>query len=518
MVRSTKTKNLENFLNEILKYQFIYPEAYQKITLSIAKLKDKRNQEKLTFEKRVEIFMKYLNTHEIPFTTSKLKFSDIEKVADNSLIIVWLNSQRQHNLSKLISEYSKYKEIYPKAYQQITSNIKRYIETKNKTVLTYEEKVKTFMEYLNNKTLTITTGELKFKDITPNTSDPAIISNWFQNQKQTYLSKFIQECTKYKDIYPEAYQKIITNIYQYNQKKTQEKLTFERKTELFMKYISTNEIPSTQHKIKFNDIEPTITNTSLVGYWVDHEKQKNLEKFIQECSKYKDIYPSAYQKIITNINKLLNNRNQQKLSFEERVEAFLKYTNNTKIPHQKSTLRFCELEEGITDTTLTGSWLNKQKQENLLDFIQECSKYKDIYPEAYQKIITELTKYKKRKNEKKLTFEEKIEAFMIYINTNDIPSKLTNLQFNDINPTITDSTKLGLWLHTQKQKNLKRFATEISKYKNIYPKAYHKISDNFNKNKVLIRKERQLLIEQLKKLRDSLPENSTNIIKKQKKL
>ena len=181
-----------------------------------------------------------------------------------------------------------------------------------KTNLDFEKKTKIFMELMNNEDALKLSDALKFNDIDPNIESDTKIYSWFYQQSYKNIEAFLNECQKYKNIYPMAYQKIISKL-----EKKQNSLSRTKKIELLLSYIENHDIPSGRSTIRFCNIDSEIKDTAVVGVFVQSNLEYKETLFLSECAKYKEIYPIAYQKIKTKIEKrhTLNIRPVRKLKF-----------------------------------------------------------------------------------------------------------------------------------------------------------------------------------------------------------
>lgn len=83
-----------NAKNQLRKVNFDIEIEDRELLTSLLELKERTNHSLL--EKRVEIFMKYINAHAIPQSESKIKFIDLNKdINDTILVGRWLDQQKQ---------------------------------------------------------------------------------------------------------------------------------------------------------------------------------------------------------------------------------------------------------------------------------------------------------------------------------------------------------------------------------------------------------------------------------------
>lgn len=130
----------EGFIAKVLSCQEANSIAYQKLKKIINEIRKRQEKLMLTYEKQVELFMKYVNTHDIPISKNTLRFCDIDsEELSEGIVGHWFIAQISKDLPKLIQEYSKYQEIYPEAYQKVNeaiNNRKRSLE-KERILLTF---------------------------------------------------------------------------------------------------------------------------------------------------------------------------------------------------------------------------------------------------------------------------------------------------------------------------------------------------------------------------------------------
>lgn len=380
-VNQLKLSSIERFINEYSKYKNVYFNAYEMVSHRIRLLKNKRDTIKLDDDGSIEVFMKYINSHDISAIGHHLKFCDISDCSsDSRCVIRWLNYKfHSCNKENFLECCFRLKSKYPLAYERLMGD-KRSKKSVN-VKLAFEDSVRAFMRYVNFYDIPSKSGDLRFCDIDSDFCDVRFVGSWFSYRCQNNLDELIHICSKYKDEYPMAYDKIIKRVY-----KLDLNLSLDEKIKIFMGYINFNDIPVSKGDLRFCDIYNTKDGANI-AFWFSANIGRNLNNFMIGCNKYKKQYPVAYEKIITRVELLMKKRGdfdkKSCLSYEDRVMFFMKYVDGNGIPTAKSNFRFCDMGGGITDNRIMRGWFIYNLDSNLTSFINEYSKYKDIYPNGY---------------------------------------------------------------------------------------------------------------------------------------
>ena len=276
---------------------------------------------------------------------------------------------------------------------------------KRKTNIMFENRIRIYMKYMNHHEISTKTKDLKFSDIEEEGIDDVLVVSWLQREIKKDSSRFLRECFKYKDAYPQAYQKIEQLLIKMN------KLSFEDRTKIFMEYIETEKVISASSSFRFCDLDNSVQDQTKVGIWLQGilASPKKTTKLQEECSNYKDIYPNAYQKIMNRLTNL-------SLSFEDKVRYFMKYINGHNFSSINTTTTFRNLDSQVNDNANVYFWFQKQLTGNYNNLLAECSKYKAIYPEAYSKLEIRIQRFNNAKKENFLSLEKRVFLCLKYLN------------------------------------------------------------------------------------------------------
>lgn len=261
--------------------------------------------------------------------------------------------------------------------------------------------------------------------------------------------------------------------------------SYEQRTEMFMKYVNDNDMISYKSELRFCDIGDNFDDTVVVASWFAIQIGKNLSLFRSEIEKYKDIYSNAYQLVLQKIDKLINDREEKKNNCERKVELFIKFVVNGDF-YINSELKFCEISSDIKDKQSIRYWFLWQIFRNVDELRISVSKYEDIYPGILNLIDILIKDCTLSMGCEFLSEEEKLVLFMKYIDNSSISNINTKLSFVDIGAKDNRSS-VGKWFKIQLNYNFDKFLDMISKYADVYPKAYDKINYYYicgNKGKI----------------------------------
>ena len=500
-VSQTNVNNIDKFMSEYPKYKDIYVDAYKLINDRVVSLIEKRKREIPNEEDSVKIFMNYINTNDIPKGNSDIRFCNISNnLSDDRMVGRWfLNRLYDYRRSAFFNYIFKYKHVYSVAYEKVLKLVKD-MRNKKDSKLSFEDSMKVLMEYISINNVPGIYDSLRFCDI-GNNGDTRIIGNWLEYNINYNLNKFIKECSKYKESNYVSYVKICKYV-----KDIDSKLLFVDKVELFMMYIDNHDIPNSRNKLRFCDIYKNIDYDAVVSSWYMVNLSRNIYAFMGACEKIKDKYPKAYLKVAKRVLSI-NNRKNNRLDFENSVYVFMKYANVVESIDKNisfSDIYVCYDSRNVDD------WFNYHCSSNVSNLLNECDKWKDDYPNAYNKIIANINKildrkenknsYKKkdvmdeRKNE--FSYEDKVRTFMEYVNDNEMLKTNSDLRFCDIGDN-SCSRRVGGWLFYNVYDNVTKFYKEYSKYKDIYPIAFLNVTDYINKSRIRLNKARMGLIDTL---------------------
>ncbi len=383
------------------------------------------------------------------------------------------------------------------------------LEEQKERKLSFTEKVNLFMAYINTQSIPNGRSTIRFCDIAPNvTNSPVVVGVWLQSILQRNEQKILKECQKYQFLYPTAYQKIDLKI------KIRNGYDIEgERLKLVMKFLETNRFLPSSNTLSFKDLSTEDVDDTLVASWFSQVIRYKLDWLKDMIKENKEIYPNAYQKIKMRIEKLEIKRKASMLSYENRVEVIIKYLNIHDFPDWKSKMSFQDLEVDCTDDALVISWINRQWNQNIEQLICECNKYQMIYPIGYQKMMMRIEKNKSLSDQvaNYLSYEEKMQVYMKYVETHDVLRFTADLRFCDIGDGVKDESNVGHWFIGNLSKNLSKFIETYSQYQTIYPNAYQKISFVINNSSTRLKKNRLLFLEQLKVIRNSLEQSSNQV-------
>lgn len=386
--------NLAPLKEELEKYKYIYPFAYQKVIKTIEKLPQSQKIAEKTKEK-IEIFLKNLEngTLDLPMKTENITFLDLKpNINSKSKVKEWLKNIISKNREEFLKYCNEKKDIYPFAYQKVID----FLPDTNRVHLDTELRLKLLMIYANKKAIPNKNSKLTFYDIDNKYNDKRKVMTWLyekliNNQKE--INNYLE---KYKEEYPLGYCRINNKIIEIKQERTRiqktRQLNLKEKTRIVMKYLETNELPTAKDKTTFKDLIPDVTSRTTIYSWIINNILSDKNKVFKIIEQYKNIYPEACKKIYVKFGQLETERYNIKrtISFEEKVKLFMMYINEHQIPSEGSYIRFNSIDKTIEDNSSVGYWTRDQISKNLYRLYIEITKYKDIYPVAYKKIIAKI--------------------------------------------------------------------------------------------------------------------------------
>lgn len=394
-------KNLDLLQIECQRYRNIYPIAYERI-----KSKIEKSQNSLSREKKIELLMEYIEHHDIPTGRSNIRFCDIDKeVKDATVVGIFIQTKLEYMESVFFEECTKYKDIYPIAFQKIKNKIE-----KRHTLNVQKERLRIYMEYMNQLHPWHYRDKIRFCDIDKSCVDTVQVESWVRLQLRSNLDWFKEECIKYREIYYDAYCKINSRIVALENKSKISSLSFTKRVEVIMNYLEDHDIMQIDKNLTFQDISFESNDLALVRTWLLAQFRIHMEVFIEECGKYKELYPDGYRKLLLRKDDFVreSNRVSNYLSFEKRVELFMCYIEYEMEFSDKRDLKFSDLGLEIKDEANVKNWLTKNMYVDLQKFIEEYSRYKETYPNAYQKVSMKVNNSRARTIKSRLLLLEQL--------------------------------------------------------------------------------------------------------------
>lgn len=462
------------------------------------------------FKARVNLFMEYINQHEIPNYQSQIKFSDIDKNYLNNYkdakIYLWLVRELNRNFNNFYKEIKKYQNDFDNGYYKIMSKIEKKLGR-----ISNEKKMAIVMKYLNQINIDIPTGRdrIRFCDIDKTVYDESYVGVWIQTSLEYKEEEFIENYTQYQKLYPIAYHKLEHKI-----NKRDSLFITEQRIRSIILYSSKNFI---KKEDRFCDISDNTNDKIEVWSWIRTKIYQDKKKFLELMEKYCNEYQ-------ININDLFHKMDYDKminskffLNDKRRLQTLITYLEQGDLsPLHNKKLSFSDLDETFEDKTKVVSWLVRNIEKGQDEFLKELANFKNIYPNGYQKIFDRVKQYNKKSNDFATPYPTKVSVFMKYIQENNIPKGKDVITFHDLDETIESRALITTWLVNEMCYHLSEFIDEIEKYKTKYPKSYQKISLKINSSKERIKKERLLLLNELKKIRKYLVQENVQSFSKKK--
>lgn len=376
--------NPDSFLRECEKYKEEYPNAYAFVCTKYAKISLRAKS-----DIRVELFMEYINAHDIPTRYKDLRFCEISpNFCDDSSINSWLQRSLVKGDMNFLAECKKYEDKYPIGYAKIKLKVDR-----RAGLDIFKERVKVIVRYLNDETKEIN-STLLFCDLGEEVVDNVLVDTWIRAQFLENFSKFVAECTLYKDIYQVGFLRMNKMFTDYQSHKLN--LSFAQRFKLFMKYVEENDVPLTSSKLTFKDIDFEVSDVSKVGTWMALSLSTKYDKFVTYLDKYKPEYPLAFVKVKQRC--LIYDMASRKLRVNQydKLRAFLEYYDSNPLVNKKDGLMFKDIIPGVNDETIVWNWFIKRLASDLDKFVRDCSRYQKEYPNAYEQICYWINRNPKR--------------------------------------------------------------------------------------------------------------------------
>lgn len=482
------------FLKECKNQSKNHPISYKKLMEHLGRSEEYKQKYTISMEDALEIYMQYINEHDLPGYNSQIRFKDISSTTTVEIkIYSWSFSNVFTTKENVLKIVEKYKSIYPYACQKILSKIEELeIEReRNKSKITEEEKIKVLMKFLETNAIPNEYSDSSFYQICSTIKDQTKVGSWIRDRIFRNKEEFLKKCSEYKDIYPTAYKKIEARINRNEDVKTARSkiINYTRKIEILMEYYDGYNEYSIDENLRFCDLDSTIGDESPIYNWLKRNLSINLEKFNSECQKYKDIYPIAYNKIKTMIERIKTKRSKDEIEFQK-LNILMEYLEENDMPTKKDNITFAELSPSLESNENIIIWLNRKLENASIKFIQEITNRQKTYPTAFEKLKLQKLIVHTCKKMSTLTYEEKVQLLMEHLESKG-DKNLRKLRFCDISTQTACTINVGTWLDTQIKSKIEQFLAECSKYKFIYPNAYKRIEDrkkksNYIKQKVLL--------------------------------
>lgn len=393
-------KQYINNPNELKEYVLIAGNKYPDNTLKlIIKLNGKMKKTLNAITPKLEYFLSYIETNplstknNVNLSTTGYKGKKDVKTYD------WFKNNVNNNPYIFLELVKEYKDKYPNAYKKIEEFITRYFNDD----LSDEKKFEICLQQLNDCDNIKMLKQKRFSDYYPNIKQDSRLLSWIYKTKASTMDELLKTRNDLQVTYPKGYRLVQESTINREQEKI-DYLDFDQKLEIYLQYIEEHNFPTYSDKIRFSDIEPNKNNTTL--YCWSYYQLYNEDAIKYAKDKYKDKYPKAISKVIEKYNELLNTREilTKRITKEDKVQIFMEYINTNPIPTITNEIRFCDISNNQDETAIS-CWLRDTIAKRKETLISICDSYKDIYPQAYEKICIKLKKnesLKRKKQEKKL--------------------------------------------------------------------------------------------------------------------
>lgn len=388
--------NPDAFLMECERYKDVYPNAYSFVCTKHAKISLGSKD-----DVRVELFMKYINTHNIPTRYKDLRFSEIDsEFCDDSSINSWLQRSLAKNDMAFLDVCGKYKDRYPVGYAKIKLKVDR-----RSGLDIFKERIRVILRYLNDDTKMIN-STLLFCDLGEDVVDNVLVDTWIRAQFLDDFDRFCNECEEYRDIYKIGFSRMNKMLLDYRSSKLN--LSFNERFKLFIEYVEKNDIPFTYSKLTFKDIDMKVSDVSKVGAWLALSLNNNYDAFVACLNKYEQEFPVGFLKIKNRCLRYDTASIKLSINQYDKLRAFLKYYDTNPLVNKKDGLRFKDIIPDVNDETIIWTWFIKRLGNDLDKFVRDCSRYKDTYPHAYEQICYWINRNPKRMRTARIRFIEEL--------------------------------------------------------------------------------------------------------------
>lgn len=200
-------------------------------------------------------------------------------------------------------------------------------------------------------------------------------------------------------------------------------ISMEQKIEIFLLYINKNGIPKYNAEDKFDD------GVSIFGFW-SHCKHR------KKCGKHPYSILLKNEVLSRDYNKCKRQNRPISITLEQKIDELINYVNIHKVPSESCKDKF-------SDNTLIGSFWKQCRQKRKCDKISYSKLLENkLLFDSYHSL-------KKISKDVVITTEQKIDEFLEYMQTNEIPPKSGNQKFSD-------NTKIGAyWAKCRQQKKMR---------------------------------------------------------------
>ena len=304
------SKNQETFIRCCEQFQFLYPNAYQKISFRLLK----KNRDDL-FSSRVDVLVQFLSHDLLKMDT---KFCDIGgKEFDYVLVHSWVYIQLRKNFGLLMKHVVNSCHKYNIDEKEILEKVKNFQLLFHDKADKTSYRCRLFLQYLDNYDFPNKDCLITFHDLDSNVDDEVHIVAWFMKHLSVI---FFDSFKEYKDIFPIGYERLMERKKKFISNSVTRSISFEDKFLSFMNYLEVygEWMPCS---VTFHDLDSSFDSTFSVRSWFNNETSFFLPRFISAIEKYRDRFPRAYQMIVDKIN-----YNPKRLSIQRKL--LVKVLNN----------------------------------------------------------------------------------------------------------------------------------------------------------------------------------------------
>lgn len=459
----------------------------------------------MIFKERTRLFMKYINDHDIPRDKSKLTFGDIDpdylSLYPERLVYSWLTHELHDNLCQFQNEVHKYQDIYPQASDRINARINLNSEENKKRVRL--DRGMMIMRYLNHPDNRIPNvrKDLRFCDVDPDSQDECKMGIYLQTNP-----KFYEENLEYRDLYPVAYQRLVTR-----DTKKNKGLGESQRIDVMVRFLENCYLSG---KDRFCDIGGNDYDQVYVQNWCYKQFISNGDTFLEKIRESCKNHHVDEEKIFYKLDRRKTGDRIYSLKERTRTELLMIYLEEYEFPSGNVKVHFCDIDKECQDDADIMLWFSRNMGKYKHEFLEEFLRFKDYYPRACQKIIYRSIKFLDRRNMNEIPYSTKIDLFMRYLEENDVNWVNNKITFYDLDHSFQSHSSVVIWIRNEFEFTLSRLIDEIDKYKLIYPKAYQKIVNKINDSDFRLQRERLLLLENLKMIKKQLEEENISSLTK----
>ena len=184
--------------------------------------------------RKIELFLSYLETHAFPSYTNPLKFKDLDSsVLGPFSVMSWFNtllkSYHEKDLDEMLCKFRLFKDKYPIGYSKVEQRCLKSISIRKMKAIPYDVKVRTVLKYLEECEDNFVRRKVKFSEVDETVLSDSYLRVWVDTELSFRLERLSENVENYKEVYPLGYCKMVSCIQNYVCKVKEGKILRKRK-------------------------------------------------------------------------------------------------------------------------------------------------------------------------------------------------------------------------------------------------------------------------------------------------